>query len=579
MPGIKERPSRKVYPVGYSMSGALQYVDRLMAQPQMLLIDTRFSPKSWSVDWRKESLREKYGNRYRLAGAYLGNLNFQGGPIELADPDTGIQGLCRYLEEGYDLILLCQCQDYHRCHRKVIVDLLLQQISVEVVQLGPAAAGAETIMALSIKQPYAHWLSHPGMFLSAGIRPKTIENRDWTKKTLLTNSTLSCTVKASSPMHWWGIVIAPIFVVGLFVESDNMSNYWFAVRPLETPHQHPFLVFDRQDQLHFHLTVFAKSAMDAMAASTVRTYLYALLPFFTFLDEDEWQQRAGVQWDSPPEQVRRAVNDYLIQRLRCKVREHRQGFQMVGQTEEMRSSTRIFLSALKLFYHIMRQRNSYLFPNPLVDGMATALAEVDRAVKTEPELPRMPEKSGVVSPGHARRLTDSYFKLEREEWVPQVVDDPLFPTHVFAGGQKCGWKLREICITLLLFETGARVSEVVGLTLGDWVARGTLQEVNAMSKGSRGRRVKFLRFHADTSVLLRRYVDTERRAIDPHHRTLHDYSEMGRNHQIDLRTIPLFLSSQRTSLSAKTYREHAWNPACKAAGIDADVHQTRQCAA
>ncbi len=182
MPGIKERPSRKVYPVGYSMNGALQYVDRLMAQPQMLLIDTRFSPKSWSVDWRKESLREKYGNRYRLAGAYLGNLNFQGGPIELADPDTGIQGLCRYLEEGYDLILLCQCQDYHRCHRKVIVDLLLQQISVEVVQPGPAAAGAETIMALSIKQPYAHWLSHPGMFLSAGIRPKTIENRDWTTR-------------------------------------------------------------------------------------------------------------------------------------------------------------------------------------------------------------------------------------------------------------------------------------------------------------------------------------------------------------------------------------------------------------
>jgi len=178
VPERKEQPLRKVYPVGYGMDGALQYVDQLMTQPQMLLIDTRFSPKSWSVDWRKETLQKKYGKRYRLAGAYLGNLNFQGGPIELADPDTGIQGLCRYLEEGYDLILLCQCQDYHTCHRKVIVDLLLQQTSVEVLQPGPAAAGAETIMALSIQQPYAHWLSHPGTFLSAGIRPKTIENRD-----------------------------------------------------------------------------------------------------------------------------------------------------------------------------------------------------------------------------------------------------------------------------------------------------------------------------------------------------------------------------------------------------------------
>jgi hypothetical protein len=80
-----------------------------MAHPHMLLIDTRFSPKSWRADWRKEALREKYGSRYRLAGAYLSNVNFQGGPIVLADPETGIHGLRRYLEEGYDLILLCQC--------------------------------------------------------------------------------------------------------------------------------------------------------------------------------------------------------------------------------------------------------------------------------------------------------------------------------------------------------------------------------------------------------------------------------------------------------------------------------------
>jgi hypothetical protein len=38
---------------------------------------------------------------------------------------------------------------------------------------------------------------------------------------------------------------------------------------------------------------------------------------------------------------------------------------------------------------------------------------------------------------------------------------------------------------------------------------------------------------------------------------------------------PLFLSVRRTPLTAKTYREHAWNPACAAAEIDADVHQAR----
>lgn len=43
---MKELPQRKIYPVGYGIDGAVQYIDQLMAQPQMLLIDTRFSPKS-----------------------------------------------------------------------------------------------------------------------------------------------------------------------------------------------------------------------------------------------------------------------------------------------------------------------------------------------------------------------------------------------------------------------------------------------------------------------------------------------------------------------------------------------------
>jgi hypothetical protein len=164
------------------MDGALLYLDRLMTQPQMLLIDTRFSSKSWRGEWREKALREKYGKRYRWAGAYLGNVNFEGGQIALADPETGIQGLRRYLDEGYDLLLLCQCPDYHTCHRKVIVDLLLQQIPVEVIQPELATTGRESIMALSIRQPFTHWLSNPARFLQAGIRPKTIENRDWSTR-------------------------------------------------------------------------------------------------------------------------------------------------------------------------------------------------------------------------------------------------------------------------------------------------------------------------------------------------------------------------------------------------------------
>src|SRR5260370_42387526 len=44
---------------------------------------------------------------------------------------------------------------------------------------------------------------------------------------------------------------------------------------------------------------------------------------------------------------------------------------------------------------------------------------------------------------------------------------------------------------------------------------------------------------------------------------------------MDVQSVALFLSGQRTPLSAKTYREYACNPACHAAGIEADIHQSR----
>ena len=351
--------------------------------------------------------------------------------------------------------------------------------------------------------------------------------------------------------------------------------YQFVPRPAGTEHQHPYLVFDGQDRLHFHLTVFAKEATAQLSESTVRTYLYAILPFFSFLDTDSWQQRAGCRWDTTPEKVRQAVDDYLVQHLHCKVREHRQGFQLVSITQGTRSTVRVLLSGLKLFYRVMKQRGHYSFANPLVDLASALHALMEEEPENASAYPRMPECSGVEPPHHKKRLSDSYFKLDGEEWIPQVVDDPDLPGRVLAGGRLLNWRLREECVTRILFESGGRVSEVTGLSLGDWMARGMLQEANAFSKGSHGKRVKFLRFSNETGKLLRRYFDEERSQYDPHGYTLADYVELSKQHQVDVSAVPLFLSERRTPLSAKTFRENFWNPACQMAQVDVDIHQCR----
>lgn len=353
------------------------------------------------------------------------------------------------------------------------------------------------------------------------------------------------------------------------------GSYHFVPRPSGTSHQHPYLVFDHQDRLHFHLTIFGKEAVSQHSDSTARTYLYAVLPFFSFLETDIWQQQAGRQWDAAPEVIRQAVDDYLVQYLRCKVREHRFGFQLVSITQGTRSSVRVFLSGLKLFYQVMKQQGYYAFANPLIDPVSALCTAVEEQIDRPNSYPRLPDISGVEKPRHKQRLSDSYFKLEGETWIPQVIDDPSLPSKLLAGGRMIGWHLREECVLRILFESGCRISEAVGLTLADWMARGMLQEANAFNKGSHGVRTKFLRFSNDTAKLLRRYFDEERRRYDPNRRTLADYVQSAKCQQIDTNAVPLFLSTRGTSLSDKTFRENFWNPACMAANIDVDIHQAR----
>lgn len=175
----------KVYPVGYSERQAGELLDSLMSSSSTLLIDIRYAPWSQRPEWRKEALEQKYGARYRSAGRYLGNVNYQGGgSIRIANAPVGIRGLCKYLAEGHDLVLLCACKEYEQCHRKTVIDLLQQQLpTVEVV---PSSSLLEAQwparMALTISQPYACMLVNPEVFEVHGIPPKRVECRSWTTR-------------------------------------------------------------------------------------------------------------------------------------------------------------------------------------------------------------------------------------------------------------------------------------------------------------------------------------------------------------------------------------------------------------
>lgn len=340
------------------------------------------------------------------------------------------------------------------------------------------------------------------------------------------------------------------------------------------------LVFDTAGRLHLPLTTFGDDATShtLVTPQTVATYLAALLPFFTYLESDPRQLQAGTSWQSPPEQVRGAVQVYLTQRLRALVQAHPEGFQLVSSAASLRSSIAVFLAALKLFYNISCVHGWYTYDNPLAIRPSSTIDAALQHIEGILPFPRMPASSGVSAYDHQRRLSHNYFTIVGNEWVPQAIDDLTFYPRVLDAVQRYSsspLRLRNELVVRLLFETGARISEISGLTLGDWLARQDVCEAETFDKGSRGQRVKFVRFHPETAERLRAYCDTDRRRLDPHGRTLEDYQRIVSKHRRALDAVPLFLSARGTPLTPKAFRQRTWNPACHAAGIEADIHQAR----
>jgi integrase len=360
-----------------------------------------------------------------------------------------------------------------------------------------------------------------------------------------------------------------------------MSSYVCCARP-DASHGYPYLVFDGQGELHLPLIVFAKEAQPRLAPSSLQKYLTNILPFFSWLDTDPWQARAHRHWTDPPEVIRSVVREYLVSKLQCRVNSHQEGGEWLETVEESVNAVRMLLAGLKLFYRIARARGYYQYANPLVDSFTeTVEAAREHLVQEEDGTmrPKLPDQSGVDAPRREGRLTDSYFLL-KDKWIPQVVTDVELPQKILDGGRKLKergkvWGLREECVIVLLFETGARVSEILSLTLGDWNRRGLKDTAWARNKGSRKRRAKYVRFSEQTVKLLKKYFDTERKEIDEQHYTLDDYLHLANLRAIDPDTIPLFLSQHGTPWTVASFRAHYWKKACAAANIDADPHQAR----
>ncbi len=285
---------------------------------------------------------------------------------------------------------------------------------------------------------------------------------------------------------------------------------------------------------------------------TAYNYLNAILPFFTFL----WFRTPSSCYTAPAEQIRNCVRDYVREKLGCAVRPHHNGNFVVKASSKTitAASVRLFLTALKRFYMCAILKGWYSDSNPMV--WASQLAVRDREFE-----PKMPPQSGMrLQDSNKRRLPDTYFCVVSGEWQPRIIDDGNLPKLLLTNFSQ----LRDHLIARILFESGARIGEVLGITLGDWRSCKQGERALAINKGSGGERVKEIWWSSASTVLLYKYLKNERRLCDKERREFNDLPDFS----------PLFVTDEGDPYTYDAFYVH-WRNACRKADLKLTPHQAR----
>lgn len=315
------------------------------------------------------------------------------------------------------------------------------------------------------------------------------------------------------------------------------------------------IVVDRQGLPVAPLTIWYRLRAQPGPNRTRDTYLRYLLPVWAFFAERGWA------WDAAPCEVQRYLVTFHQERLACLVSPDSalDGYTVATtrETPLCASTLRGVRAALRDFYGTMREARLYAYANPLDSAILTRLKrEHLRALANG----GAPDHAGIRGESRVRsfrRPTSIFRDRHPRPWSP---DARLGTPAILQGLQRAlaamlahpHLTLRDRAILLLLRYTGARVHEIVGLSVGGYrsfTPHGILGQAYVADKGSGGQEIKRIDFSAAPEVqrVLIRYLRQERAQHDP----------LGRSRLDALRDDdPLFLTARGTPYTYTAFRWH-----------------------
>jgi len=288
---------------------------------------------------------------------------------------------------------------------------------------------------------------------------------------------------------------------------------------------------------------------------TRNTYLDMLLPF------EGWRRRDGLPWNAPPADVRAQFVGFLRERLACALIPDRERDGYVVKTSRdtplRPSSIRVLFAATRDLYDVLGDLGLYAYPNPMV---SQTLLHWKRQYLRHAANVGAPDVAGIRGETHhdSRRSPTSFFRLASTIWTPAFPMEPddvqrrLYDALIHMIRKRRGVAQRDRAILILLLLTGARLHEIVGMTIGGYARADDPGRAYITNKGSNGREVKLVHFGPWAERELVAYIRGERADHDP----LGRGRRWPQDRHAFVATDPLFLTARGGAYTSDAFRFH-----------------------
>src|SRR5436305_2839554 len=286
--------------------------------------------------------------------------------------------------------------------------------------------------------------------------------------------------------------------------------------------------------------------------STCNTYLTCLLPYISFLEEQ------ACPWNASPQQLRPVIMAFYRDRLGCQIHPGKDGESVeivpTRDTPLRPSTLRVLRAALRDFYLVLKDAGLYAFAHPLTSEVLVALKREQMSTLANGGAP---DHAGIREETHerSRRRSTAFLRhAQTQEWKPELrkeLADVREGIHAVLNAliDSGEVSLREKAVLELLQNTGARLHEIILMTVGGYRNQGLAGQARVVNKGSYGCEIKTLYFSHNPRVeqALTAYIEQVRPLHDPRRRK--KLAEVD-DHEA------LFLTERGTPYSVKSFYYH-----------------------